>query len=287
MTKQELILSILNKTNSITIEGLQQEANELTQEEFQETLNILVSEKRIEVLTLQGKMILKARNDDEVQRYQTMNQNEIIVYQFIKDAGNKGTWVKHIKEKSGLHTKIVNDAIKSLEKHKHIKLIKSVKNPTKKVYMLYDLEPNEELTGGSWYDDEKMDIEFINQLSNHILKFIQSKSLPTNEQKIYSTRYAHFPSLSQIHSFITKSGITTQPLSMEDVKSLVERLVYDGQVKRLDLEEDQIYQAKRNYNGFNGYIESPCGKCPVFSFCKEGGPVQPSSCEYLAQWLEF
>lgn len=68
MTKQELILSILNKTNSITIEGLQQEANELTQEEFQETLNILVSEKRIEVLTLQGKMILKARNDDEVQR---------------------------------------------------------------------------------------------------------------------------------------------------------------------------------------------------------------------------
>ena len=31
--------------------------------------------------------------------------------------------------------------------------------------------------------------------------------------------------------------------------------------------------------------EAPCGRCPVFDLCEEGGPVAPSNCEYFNDWL--
>ena len=34
-----------------------------------------------------------------------------------------------------------------------------------------------------------------------------------------------------------------------------------------------------------GQTQIPCGKCPQFSFCQEGGPVDPDSCAYLDDWL--
>jgi DNA-directed RNA polymerase III subunit RPC6 len=108
-------------------------------------------------------------------RTSSLNDTERIVYQLIKGAKNKGIWIKDIKSKSGLHTQLVNSNVKSLEKKMLIKAVKSVKTPTRKVYMLYELEPSVELTGGAWYTDQELDVEFIDQLSNQLYKFILSK----------------------------------------------------------------------------------------------------------------
>ena len=35
----------------------------------------------------------------------------------------------------------------------------------------------------------------------------------------------------------------------------------------------------------NGLVEAPCGRCPVFDLCEEGGPVNPSNCVYFQRWL--
>ena len=111
----------------------------------------------------------------EKNRTSSLNDTERIVYQLIKGAKNKGIWIKDIKSKSGLHTQLVNSNVKSLEKKILIKAVKSVKTPTRKVYMLYELEPSVELTGGAWYTDQELDVEFIDQLSNQLYKFILSK----------------------------------------------------------------------------------------------------------------
>ncbi len=41
--------------------------------------------------------------------------------------------------------------------------------------MLYELEPSVELTGGAWYTDQELDVEFIDTLANQLYKFIASK----------------------------------------------------------------------------------------------------------------
>ncbi|KAI0305368.1 RNA polymerase Rpc34 subunit-domain-containing protein [Multifurca ochricompacta] len=47
-----------------------------------------------------------------------------------------------------------------------------------------------------------------------------------------------------------------------------------------------VYRAVRQERVALGWSEAPCGGCPVFGFCKEGGPVGPSGCEYFGEWLK-
>jgi DNA-directed RNA polymerase III subunit RPC6 len=32
--------------------------------------------------------------------------------------------------------------------------------------------------------------------------------------------------------------------------------------------------------------QAPCARCPVFDFCRQGGPVNPQGCEYYEGWLQ-
>jgi DNA-directed RNA polymerase III subunit RPC6 len=47
-----------------------------------------------------------------------------------------------------------------------------------------------------------------------------------------------------------------------------------------------VYRAVRQERVALGWSQAPCGSCPVFGFCKEGGPVGPSGCEYYGEWLK-
>lgn len=47
--------------------------------------------------------------------------------------------------------------------------------PTRKIYMLYHLEPSVEMTGGPWYTDNELDTEFIKLLCSASLRFIRDR----------------------------------------------------------------------------------------------------------------
>ncbi|CAA7260174.1 unnamed protein product [Cyclocybe aegerita] len=47
-----------------------------------------------------------------------------------------------------------------------------------------------------------------------------------------------------------------------------------------------VYRALKEVNSAFGWTESPCGLCPSFEFCKDGGPVNSQECVYYAKWLE-
>ncbi|OXG40177.1 DNA-directed RNA polymerase III subunit RPC6 [Cryptococcus neoformans Bt120] len=46
-----------------------------------------------------------------------------------------------------------------------------------------------------------------------------------------------------------------------------------------------IYRATSRISIPLGQTQAPCGKCPVFHFCEESGPVNPAGCEYYGEWL--
>ncbi|PPQ72523.1 hypothetical protein CVT24_004829 [Panaeolus cyanescens] len=46
-----------------------------------------------------------------------------------------------------------------------------------------------------------------------------------------------------------------------------------------------VYRALREYTAPLGLTEAPCGLCPSFEFCKDGGPVNPRECTYYGDWL--
>lgn len=238
-----------------------------------------------------------------------MEGDEKIVYQCIRVADNRGIWTRDLKARTNLHQTVITKTLRSLESKKIIKSVKSVKNSTRKVFMLAHLEPSVDLTGGPWFSENELDSEFIDEMCKLCYRYIASQSLPRNPESILSSATAQYPSLAQIVKFITESKVTFASLSSRDILMLLDRLVYDNLIKRVvsptlqgsaivddDEEEDEedarspyVYKATfpQANSPFSELAGLPCGQCPVMDRCNDTGPVSPQSCSYFIDWLAF
>jgi len=104
--------------------------------------------------------------------------------------------------------------------------------------------------------------------------------------------YQGYPTLHELTLFVENSKFTTTTLTRDDIQQLLEVLCYDGRIERVVSGPDGLaYRALRKTpkeiedGPSNGLTEAPCGRCPVFDLCEEGGPVGPSNCEYFKDWL--
>lgn len=67
--------------------------------------------------------------------------------------------------------------LKILEQRNLIKTVRSVVSKSKKLYMVYDLEPAKEISGGAWYTDQEFDHEFIEFVSKEIISHVRAKDV--------------------------------------------------------------------------------------------------------------
>lgn len=251
-------------------------------------INVLLNRRLLEALQSNGGLIYRAVAQSEARRVGNMDGDEAMIYQYIKNAGNEGIWSRHIKGRTNLHATVITRNLKSLESKSLVKCVKSVQHPTRKIYMLYDLVPSIEVSGGPWFTDSELDVDFVNQLSVAIEKFIKTRSVPKNQdlERIYPASHAKYPTSQEIHAWLSKTGLTDVNLGLGDIHALLDVLIYDGKVeKRAD---GMTYKTVRHLidnNRANAFTEVPCGQCPVFELCQEGGQVSPESCVYWGQWL--
>ncbi len=63
----------------------------------------------------------------------------------------------------------------------------------KKVYMLYNLEPDRTVTGGAWYSDQDFESEFVEVLNQQCYKFLEAKVI-LNSNTTSSTLKIHHTS---------------------------------------------------------------------------------------------
>lgn len=64
---------------------------------------------------------------------------QLMIYQVIEKAGNKGIWTRDIKTATSVNQNTLTKTLKSLEGRHLIKTAKSVTSKSKKLYMLYEL----------------------------------------------------------------------------------------------------------------------------------------------------
>lgn len=320
--EQELLLAVQKNTKGMDTDSLLRELPSWSAEDIMLNLNQLSAKQYVDFITTgkDKKLAFRAKDTHEILATSKMNEYERIMYRLIKDAKDTGIWIKDLKTRSGMHHQLATTTIKNLEKQNIIKSVRPVKTPFKRVYLLYEVEPSSELTGGAWYTDNELDVDFIEQLSGMIFKFIQAKSLPKNPDALYPADYAKYPNVLDVHKFIEISKITTFKLSLDDVSALVDRLYYEGKIikvvnplaSNIDDNDDDNYSShygerKNNkdkvessqmhcYKAIRGtevelqrtaFTNTPCGKCPVFDFCQSDGPLNPATCEYYNKWLSF
>jgi len=245
-------------------------------------MNKLSTEGRISLFKDHLGLVYKEVSPEELNKFKGLGKEDMLIYQLIEQAGNKGIWTKEIKNKTNLQQPQITKSFKALEGRKLVKCIPSVQTKNRKVYMLFDLEPHPDVTGDVWYNQsgQEIDAEFINILNQQCYKYIVTKGYASSEE---------------VCSFIRKSGLSKVDLKVQNIQSIIETLIYDGKVESVDHPRGRAFLAGKSvwYKPTNlgilsnGFTQTPCGVCPIFRLCSSEGEITPIKCLYLKDWLEF
>ena len=264
-------------------------------------INRLLSQRKLQIFKDGESLVYKEVKQDEAVKFKGLSSEDLLVYQIIQQSGNTGIWTKELKQKSNLPQTQIGKIFKSLEARKLIKAVKHVAQQNRKVYMLYELEPSREITGGAWYTEHEYDAEFIHVLREQCVKFILARGKVT---------------LEDVCDFVKQTKLSHVDLGQEEVLQIVNTLVYDGKVdahEELELDKERDPDDPAGEHGGDDdddldYMENvivvyrpaslpipessaftavPCGVCPVFQECAPGGLVSPETCQYMQDWLSF
>ncbi|KAF2230272.1 hypothetical protein EV356DRAFT_536523 [Viridothelium virens] len=143
----------------------------------------LVSAQLLQIMTHDGEVCYKVRSREEAARLISLTFDERTIYNYIAESRTNGCWVKSLQNKTNFHLANLGKLIKSLENKRLIKSIKNVKFPTRRIYMLSDLNPSEDITGGPWFSDAELDVDLVDALATLAIKFVSDRSWGISARK--------------------------------------------------------------------------------------------------------
>ncbi|GAB1866150.1 DNA-directed RNA polymerase III subunit RPC6 [Camponotus japonicus] len=288
--EQKIIaLAQARPNKGISDKDLAIEIPDLRPDQRAQIINKLLKQECFELYNNKQTGVLSYRLRDPTKIVKGADNEEKVVYKIIEEAGNKGIWTRDIRFKSNLMHTQLKKILKSLETKKFIKVVKSVAASKKKVYMLYNLEPDESITGGAWYQDQDFETEFVDVLNQQCYRFLEQKKEKTKNCNIgpIAARNMTFASSKDVWKFISDLGISKVKLSVTNIEMILNTLVYDGKVERiLAGDGSNLYRAIEPLVISPGLIRTPCGLCPVRKHCFDDGPVTPIKCQYIREWLD-
>lgn len=244
--------------------------------------------RNLELYKTKDNLFYKYKDPSKKTTNKGADTEEKVVYKIIEEANNKGIWIRDIRFKSNLNMTQLNKVLKSLETKKIIKAVKSVSASKKKVYMLYDLEPDSTVTGGAWYQDQDFESEFVDVLSQQCHRFLVQKFEEANKQGggPVLIRNRSYATSNDVHKFISELGISKVSLSETDIESILYTVVLDNNAERIvSPSGSYLYRAVNKFLPNVGLVKTMCGICPIAHRCADTGSVNPKLCTYLTDWL--
>lgn len=253
-------------------------------------VNKLIQQEMLDILKRGEALIYRLKDPAKKSSAPSdMDNEERIIYNIVEEGANTGIWIRDIRVKSNLIMTQLNKILKNLETRKLIKAVKSVNASKKKVYMLYNLEPDRSVTGGAWYQDSDFEAEFVDVLNQQCFRFLQMRR--ENAKKLkegpITVQMKTLCAVSEVHKFISELGISKIKLDEEDLETILKTVVYDGKAQRvLQADGSYLYKAVDSLLPPEGLVQTPCGICPVISNCSDVGSITPKTCAYMSEWLE-
>ncbi|KAL3786817.1 hypothetical protein HJC23_008091 [Cyclotella cryptica] len=168
--------------------------------------------------------------EEEATKLEGLDAHSKMVYRVIESSGDKGIWTVDIRAQTNIPQGTLTKVFKQLETRRLIKPIKAVTAKTKKLYMLYDLQPAKEITGGPWYTEYEFDHEFIAELRNFILMCVRRMNGG------YGT--GNGVTLKQISDKMTQANVSRVKLTLDEVQQLVQTLAFDYLIEQRGVTEE-------------------------------------------------
>nr|CAD7202743.1 unnamed protein product [Timema douglasi] len=156
--------------------------------------------------------------------------------------------------------------------------IKGADNEEKIVYSIIEEAGNRSVTGGAWYCDQDFEAEFVDVLNQQCYRYLQQKSENIKDCKggPIAARNISYASSKDVWKFISELGISKVQLSVEDIETILDTLLYDGKVERsVALDGSYLYRAIESLLAAPGIVRMPCEKY-TFPLVQSGCIVQPT-----------
>lgn len=199
--------------------------------EIAKQLNNLLKNKEIEISNDGVDLIYKKSSN--------LADEERIIYQLISESKGKGLWLRELKIKSNISQNLIVKLLKNMESKCIIRSLKSVKG-NRKIYILYNDVPTDELTGGIWFNDGDVDVEFVDQIKKLVYEYLLnnyfSEVIPEK-----------LPCLTEILEYIERSKISTVKINPLDLETLMKVMAYDGIIKEIVIGNVVYYLPTKQY----------------------------------------
>lgn len=225
---KEIYDFIITKEDGVTEDDLSTNFTILSKTEIAKQLNNLLRTKQIEIFNNGTNLIYKKSS--------SLADEERIIYQLISESKGKGLWLRDIKIKSNIPQNVVTKILRNMENKKMVKSLKTIKS-NRKIYVLYEDTPAEELTGGVWFSEGEVDNEFVNLIYKVVIDFLErfrSDVIPDN-----------LPDVAEIMRHVEYSKVSTIPINLDDLETLIKTMVYDGYVQEI-IYDDIVYYRPSN-----------------------------------------
>ena len=233
--------------------------------------------RKIEILQhpTQG-VVFVAVSDDFASRFSDLSDEHRVVYKLVADASIQGIWAKDLASKSKIPTGTLARVTRMLEHRKLIKQITPAQFRSRKVWMLYELEPASEISGGSWYKDGQIDSTLIEQLRSLTIEYLSNCPEPVV--------------VDEVQKFLASQGMSR---SADNILAIIKTLVLDRKVMQLEghvkYPNKPCYFIERGSSipefSSSAFGQIPCIACPIRSECRPGHVISPESCQYMNRWL--
>ncbi|KAF2013880.1 DNA-directed RNA polymeras-like protein III subunit Rpc34 [Aaosphaeria arxii CBS 175.79] len=97
-----------------------------------------------------------------------------------------------------------------------------------------------------------------------------------------------YPTATSLRDAINNANIIKdKSLSVADMEQLLEMMVLEGRLEKIMGNNYRLAsRALSTQENFNGFVDAPCGNCPVFEICSDEGEISARTCVYFGEWLD-
>jgi hypothetical protein len=270
--EKRIVARLVQAGQSMSSTALQRDLRDVDARLLSDAIRSLMESRKISLQ--QGE-----NNERLLSLTNSLAENLALILDIVRSSGVEGVDQTTICSCAKLAKSEVTKALNQLIGQQRIKDIRCFTNKAKKLYMLYELEPSANVTGGTFYTDTRdIDSSFIDAVRAKVTHYIQQKAAA---------------SIAQIKLFLD-AEVQTKRLSLHDVEVIVGSLELDGIIEQIPNTSEYELSASRSV-ARHGSLASPgamltnypCVGCPYLERCGSAGvgAVNPVSCTYLTNWL--
>ena len=108
-----------------------------------------------------------------------------------------------------------------------------------------------------------------------------------NTSKLVHKNNPQYPTSASVAEWLNSKEILRGKFVREDdMEQLLEMMVLDGRLEKISGTNYRTVLTAFDTKVYNGFVDAPCGNCPVFDLCGDEGDISARTCVYFGQWLE-